>query len=52
VVEGFAMEERVIDLARPEGASTLPVAWGWAIVLLVMIALGGVWEARRAGAST
>lgn len=45
-VTGFAMKEKIIELARTQPARALPIAWGWLGVLLALTAAGAVWENR------
>jgi len=46
-VEGFALQERIIDLSRRAPSPPPAIAWVWLLVLGGLIAAGAGWEARR-----
>lgn len=50
-VEGYAMEEKILELAQQAKVQVLPVSWNWAAALLLIVVAGSVWEARRRKAS-
>ena len=46
-VEGYAMQEKIINLAKEASSPALPFAWAWAAAILLIIATGSALEARR-----
>jgi cobaltochelatase CobN len=46
VVSGYAMKEKIINLAKSTTSTALPVAWGWMMILLAIMSAGVVWETR------
>jgi cobaltochelatase CobN len=46
-VEGFAMQEKIINLAKEASSPVLPFAWAWVVAILLIIAAGSAWEASR-----
>jgi hypothetical protein len=38
-------EEHILNMALKASMAVLPFAWGWAAVLLLIIAGGSAWEA-------